>query len=228
MKITENKLTVTDDRLQYKHGGVCKKVMAEIDGTKVMVKLPYNWDFDVAAERIAYTFGKKLGFHVNEVHIAKLGKQLFKDNKKFEFVSIHTWEDGFKTIGHEPKQKRNRKYDGMKLAMQIFDNVMYNTDRHEYNYGVCDGYLYFIDHGHCRFYEGFCNEMFSAEFLATLKIVNEVNNPFTRIVKRFLALTDEDIKKLWNGVPKKLREKGEDTFAMRVKHFQNYIAEKVR
>lgn len=194
--------------------GICSKFMATIGDNKVMVKNAQN--DDVFAERFAYVLGKKLGLHVNEVQISKVGCSIESDFR-YEYSSVHYWNESF--ITKYDSRCMDKPYEGNRKsmllieAMHLFDKIMSNTDRHEGNWGydTSNGYIFMIDHGYChcmeqiatcRTAEIMLHEIVSIMRSAKTKARGKQNNVFMRVVDRFLAITEDDLNKMVAGLPK--------------------------
>ncbi len=191
-------ITVTDKNLQRDAGGIEPKVMGETEeGKKAMIKSPSP--NHAIAERLCYLLAKKLGLKVNKVQLITYGHKL---NLPSELCSVHYWEEDFRPCAeYSPSRTGNSKVDRKRreerVALEIFDILIGNGDRHEMNYGYVNDELFLIDHGHCTPWYGYGNNLKYEE--EPLRLENR--HPVAKLVAKFLELTREDFVEMVQEIP---------------------------
>lgn len=151
--VTSDSIKVTSDPRSTigSIGGISAKVMASVEGEKVMIKGDEN--VEAYSEYIAFQLGSFLGLNVNKVILTDCGDLLSLDSK---LCSVHFWEEGFLTCS-QYKTKNEIKGEEFKLrfkddieAMRLFDLIIENEDRHTGNYGILNNRIFLIDNGLAR------------------------------------------------------------------------------
>jgi len=167
-------------------GGVSPKVMGSSDGTKVLIKCgTHDYGQDSLAEYFAYKLGQAVGIDVNEVKLIDCGILLgLREN----LCSVHTWEDDFCTAGNY-----GGKLDqGAEDRLALFDEIIYNDDRHGSNYGVLNDQLFCIDHG---FAEPWNLKLYN-DGQRILRFASKIGT--VEMVEKFMSLTKEDFEEMVN------------------------------
>lgn len=119
------------------YGGITDKVMATVNGDKVMIK--GNDAIESLAEYFAYKLGEYLGLNINKVKLIDCGDLLGLS----KICSVHWWEDDF-----EEQDGYRRELTGEEEnKLGFFDAIINNEDRHNSNYGYVNNELFLIDHG---------------------------------------------------------------------------------
>lgn len=173
-------ITVTSGLRETKgrYGGVSNKVVATVNGEKVMIK--GDNIRESLAEYFAYKLGEYLGLNINKVKLIDCGDLL--DLSKI--CSVHWWEDDF-----EEQNGYRRELTGEEEnKLGFFDAIINNEDRHKSNYGFINDELFLIDHGLSKPWYEFSKYEHYYEIKKALKCPH-----CQEIVDKFMALTVEEL-----------------------------------
>lgn len=217
----KGKITSTGTENKRDLGGITNKCIATTEaGQKVMVKASYSENGgEVVAERVAYVLGWKMGLHVNEVQIIDFAEKL---GLRTKWASVHTWNNNFKAVIYCGKRDvtdstwKLNQLDRAKLAMDMFDWIIQNDDRHGGNWGydVEKGHLYLIDNGFGRPWQDWVTPNSLSDIsvrlttaLAKINIHSTARSSdiLVNAVRWFLALNDHDIRQI-TDLPAELEE----------------------
>lgn len=136
---------------RYIHGGISDKVIAKVDGIKVMLKEADSNMRETYCEYMASRLGELIGLSVNEVEIVKdCPTELTKLD---DICSMHIWEESFRPRSKvynddyllEYNLSKEQLYEDKQL-IKMFDKIIDNEDRHDNNWGYVNGNLFLIDH----------------------------------------------------------------------------------
>lgn len=134
-------------------GGVSAKVIAKVDGKKVMIKKSDRDTYESFCEYIAHKLGNLMGLKTNEVELIKDGELVGLDG----VCSMHTWEEDFversgvfQKVEYTFEHQLNEDaIDADHSILRLFDIILDNEDRHGHNWGWLNGELFLIDHETC-------------------------------------------------------------------------------
>lgn len=156
------------------YGGISAKVMATVNGEKVMIKGDDNKES--LAEYFAYKLGEYLGLNINKVKLIDCGDLLGLST----ICSVHWWEDNFVKQSECSRELTNEEMN----KLNFFDSIINNDDRHNRNYGYVNDELFLIDHGLSKPWDKF----YMYEHYYNIKKASKC--PYCQeIVDKFLALT---------------------------------------
>lgn len=161
-----------------RYGGITDKVMATVNGDKVMIKGDHARES--LAEYFAYKLGEYLGLNINKVKLIDCGDLLGLS----KICSVHWWEDDF-----EEQDGYRRELTGEEEnKLGFFDAIINNEDRHNSNYGYVNNELFLIDHGMS---EPWCE---LDKFQHFYEIKKALKCPYCQeIVDKFLELTADEL-----------------------------------
>jgi hypothetical protein len=179
-------ITMTEgkDEAWGRIGGVSPKVLGTSNGKKVLIKAGTHHDSrDCLAEYFAYKLGQAIGIAVNEVKLIDCGLLIGLD---YDLCSVHTWEEDFITANNY-----GGKLDsGAEDRLALFDEILYNDDRHGSNYGVLNDNLFCIDHG---FAEPWGQRVYQDGRLLLNRVAKETTK---EVVEKFMSLTVYDFEEM--------------------------------
>lgn len=146
----EVKVIYNDREARDIYGGVSAKVIAEVDGKRVMIKRSDRDIRESLCEYVAHKLGNLMGLKTNEVELINGCESLGFDGT----CSMHTWEKLFvEKSGIWSKTEYMFEYglnenavDEDHSIMRLFDIIIDNEDRHGHNWGWINGEMFLIDH----------------------------------------------------------------------------------
>lgn len=196
------KVTMSKKDTSNTFSGVTDKVMATVNGEKVLIKGDKCSPKEAIAEYVAYRLGEAIGLNINKVKLIDCGDLL----GLAKICSVHWWEDKL-IIARNVERHFSETED---IISKFFDSIIDNDDRNKGNYGLLNNELFLIDHGLAHPWNKFDESEFSHNFKRAVK-----DSYCLIYVENFILLSEDTINDFVN-LPSELDHSFEDELFNRI------------